>query len=549
MASVLLNRGLNYDDAHDLMENPVALIEDPTTMYGCSDAAKAIVDGIRNKAVFFVYADYDVDGMTSGTLLDNFFKNAGADCSVRFPERVDGYGITMEYANYVIESEVAPKIVITVDNGINGPTSNDAIAALRKADIEVIILDHHERGSELPNAVICDPWADPELNENTQGLHLCGCAVAWKTCIIAEAMLGRELKTEDMLPLVALGTVADVMPMTLENRAMVAIGLNMINSGRGYCKGVKKLMQANNITHLTAKDIGWTIGPHLNACSRMGDTRTGADVVLLDSPDIDKVLRYNKERKSLTDEAVKDAREEIGDICSLPVITFDASAYPKAHGIAGIIAGKLAETYGRPAVVYTKEQGSDECQGSCRSVPGISIKDIINNSAYFGHTVGASGHAEACGAILLKSKLSQFERDAAKYIIEHSVPADETVEPTLNVDAELDFGELCPGLVKEFNLVPFGGKGDEPLLCTEEVIVEPLTPFKNKDHLVLKMMDSKGKTAYALKWYGMAEYMELGQPEKMRIAGSPAPAKYAARSLGIGYSDAIIDLKYMQSIA
>ena len=536
MASVLLNRGIAQAEAELLLDNPVALIEDPKNMYGVEDAANAIYQAIQEKRNFYVYADYDVDGMTSGTLLHDFFKAAGVKASIAFPERVDGYGITIEYAKAIIEQAKEPSIVITVDNGI---TAVEPIRLLQEAGIPVVILDHHEPGAIIPEAIICDPWMDCR-----QGTHLCGCGVAWKVCMMVEHMMDADLGIEQMLPLVALGTVADVMPMTIENRAIVTMGLAMINKREH--KGIAKLMTACDIKKLTAKDIAWTIGPNLNACSRMGDTLTGAKVLLESNPDTEAVLRYNRQRKNLTDDAIKEAKEVIGEACALPVITFDSSAYPA--GIMGIIAGKLAEEYGRPAAVYQQEEGGDHCHASCRSVPGISIKDIINHAAFSGYTEGAAGHAEACGAVLLKSKLDLFEMDAAQYIQECLASAVEAdAEPTLDIDSEIALDELTPGLIAELNLVPFSGSGDEPLFCTEEVVVEPMTPFKNKEHLVLRMMDSNGKIGYALKWYGMADYMELGSPERLRVAGTPAPAKFAAKSLGLNYSDAIIDLKYMEA--
>ena len=219
----------------------------------------------------YIFADYDVDGLTSGFILSSFLKDIlGYKVETYYPERSEGYGLSPAFANNLNDKDA---VVITVDNGI---TANEAVSILSNKCIPTIIIDHHEPADELPDAVeLCDAHIDKNY-----GTHLCCAAVIWKVVHKIAELLGwpedkLRLLDRSYLPYVALGTISDVMPPVLENYAIIALGLEEINKGQSNT--LSSLMEQEGIKRMTSKDLAWTIAPELNACSRMGNVQLGKD--------------------------------------------------------------------------------------------------------------------------------------------------------------------------------------------------------------------------------------------------------------------------------
>lgn len=544
---ILKNREITPESARKLMEMPISLLDTPTGIPGAMEAATRIFELTHNKKKpFVVFADYDVDGMTAGYIMTDFLLSIGCPAMVKYPERSEGYGLSVEFANELIKSGV-PLTVITVDNGV---TANKAIKKLREHGIETIVTDHHERGYELPDCIICDPWLTDEP-ANGDGKGLCGAAVAWKVCMIIEELVEREsgVQTnicEKYLPYVGIGTVADVMPMTDENRALVKMALSEINK-RNPVPFIKSLKDIFDLNTVNAKDIGWSIAPKLNSSSRMGDTQLAAmslfeteEAVLNER--LTKVVKMDKKRKEYTDKAIEEAleyNEPTNAIC-----LFDASSYPQ--GICGIIAGKLAETYQKPAIVYFGNVGN-ELQCSCRSTPWLDIKSIINIEAQKGNAKGAMGHAQACGAVLYKDKIEDFIRGTNETIstILEELNVEEAEEEEIFIDSEISLKDINKNIQQEINSIPYWK--NIPLLSVMDIKVKKINPFKtDKGHLILEMTDGQNK-AYALGWYMGKDYEDLGSPKKISIAGELEPAKFIGKFLGLDYNDPVLMIKYLKT--
>ena len=274
---ILAKRGITREEATQLKKNPVSLIEWPERIAGIHEAAKAISEAIYEKRPIYVFADYDVDGMTSGYVMTSCLEGLGATVEVYYPEREEGYGLSISFGKKLERLELPVKpLVVTVDNGI---TAVEPVQYLIDRGYPVVITDHHQPADILPNCIICDPWLDQK-----EGTHLAGVAVAWKVALLTEYYLEKKTGIEydivfDYLPFVGIGTVSDVMPMKLENRAIVAWALKQINSDKiPVFNAMKEIFGLKSIT---AKDIGWSIAPKLNSSSRLGDTRTAAGAFFL----------------------------------------------------------------------------------------------------------------------------------------------------------------------------------------------------------------------------------------------------------------------------
>lgn len=541
---ILYNRAIMPRDADRLLNNPLALIDDmPDNIYGAKEAALKILENLANGAKFLVFADYDVDGMVSGYIMTDFLRKVGADIYCYYPERSEGYGLSMEFAK-AIDYDDGPWCVITVDNGI---TALEPIEYIISKDADVVVTDHHEPGIKLPNCTVCDPWIDKNY-----GTHLCGAGVAWKICMLMESVLEETTSaltlTEEYIPFLGIATIADVMPMSLENRAIIKLALEKMNSNDPgtYMSILKKMFSLYNVT---AKDIGWTIAPVLNGASRMGDTQSAAESFYeTDEDDLSetfiKLNKYNRSRKTLQDKAVKEATKN--DYADDDIILFDASDYPP--GLYGIVASKLAELNKKPAIVYCSDD-SNILSGSCRTYGDIDIKSLINIETVKGNAYGAAGHHNACGCNLMKDKLDDFKQgvhDSLNGIypeellrVESKIlqPVDhQDIPDSLNdiqVDCEIIPAEITADLLSEINQIPF--YKDEPLFILKNMPVNMMHPFKNKNHLVLKL----GNTV-ALGWNMTELFPGIENANKINILGKISNAGFSAKYFGLNRYDAIL---------
>lgn len=504
-----------------LLHDPMELIENPYDIEGIEEVARQIIKAVCDSHFLYIYADYDVDGLTSGYIMSKFLEELGGKAVVHFPERTEGYGLSMEFCKEVVESKESRAItIITVDNGI---TKHDEINFLKEHDINVIVTDHHEADevSGIPSVPVCDPKA----SKNKVGEHLCGAGVAWKVCSVIEDILEREYgleKTDRMskyVPYVALGTVADVMPMVPENMALINLGLYIINERKNLLFNC--FMEYLQKEYINAETFAWELAPMLNACGRMGETRTGANLLFASSKEetmewLKDIDDLNYKRKKQQNDFLSSI-EEPSDDDKIILVELDKNY----TGIAGPVAGKIAETYQRPAIVYHEAYDSDEepvYKGSVRSVLGIDILSFLKAEQEKGIVKQAGGHAGAAGITFYRSgkKLKQFKEDANKAFKDLK-----PVERTVELDSEVTFKDLNTSNMDELALIPYDkGICPAPNFHMKDVAVTAKQPFKNKDHLVLEAVDKEGKKLTLVGWGMYPKYAEIGEPKKISIAGT-----------------------------
>ena len=500
MTEILINRNIKYEDIEKLLKNPGDCLEDPTVIAGLTEAAAAINDIINEGYKIKIFADYDVDGLTAGYVMYSYISNFTSAVEVYYPERSEGYGLSMNFCKNLPEGSA----VITVDNGISKTAE---VTYCNSMGMPVVITDHHEAKGELPDTVICNPW----LGE--KGHHLCGAAVAWKICQQIDKLRNTDIAWQ-YTPYVAIGTIKDVMPITLENMAIIKVGLEMI--GEEYTPSIQLLLKSQKITKCTVEDIDWKVGPLLNTCGRLGNIQLAKDFLFSRNKNniikhIAKMLEMNETKKAIVSKASKKALEQ--DYSHDAFCLFDVTEF--GSGIAGLIANKLIEATGKPAIVYTKNSGSF-WSGSVRT-DGFNILPYLQHEKEVGNILDYGGHAEACGITLLPD-VETFKQSLNAHI---RIPLMdfETREEAVMIDAEIKLQDVTKKVYGAISELPIG---KPPIFIIRNLIVTGWrTSSNNPDNLCISVMDNEEKVVQDYWAWGKSEvYKRLGEPYKIDILGT-----------------------------
>ena len=417
---IYANRGIQHPDELNLSLNQLV---PPQSLLGVQQAADLLADAIEGEARVVIVGDYDADGATSSALAVSLLRQMGLnDVSYLVPNRFEfGYGLSPEIV--VLAAERQPDLIVTVDNGI---ASHSGVLTAQGLGISVLITDHHLPGAELPPA-------DVIVNPNQPGCHfpsksLAGVGVMFYvlTALRAElrnrgwfAQAGIEPPNlGDALDLVALGTIADVVPLDRNNRILVAAGLARIRAGRAR-PGIEALLEVAgcDASQMSSTDLGFRLGPRLNAAGRLDDMSVGIECLLAAStrearPLAQRLHDYNRERRDIEAQMQEDALAQLaalepGDVeASFGLALYDPGFH---QGVVGILAARLRERYHRPTIVFA-ESGNGELKGSGRSIPGVHIRDVLDRVAtqHPGLVSKFGGHAMAAGLSIAHSDLAAF---------------------------------------------------------------------------------------------------------------------------------------------
>lgn len=506
---VLYNRGIQNTDQAMAFLSPGENFYDPMLLLNMDGVVERILYAIDRQEAIAVYGDYDVDGVSATALLVETIQLLGGNVTAYIPNRFDeGYGLNIEALNYLREQGI--QLVLTVDCGIRSlPEAEHA----RQIGLDLIISDHHHPLEQIPAAqfVICpkqkgDPY--PEKN-------LAGVGVAFK---IAQALLQRRLKELPYegygLDLVALGTVADVVPLTGENRMLVRAGLKELR--RGWRAGVRSLAQAARLTlsTLSTADIGFGLAPRLNAAGRLESALASYQLLLeRDVQQIGLLVQrlddQNRERQKITTEMQKRAEELIeAEGFEEILFAFDENFNP---GVVGLVAGKLAESYYRPAVVG--HINGEYVRASCRSIPAFHITQALDACADL--MVHHGGHALAAGFTIHRDYLPELKLRLAKIAADQLGDLD--LRPVLRADVELPLGELHPEFLKYLHLLePTGMDNPEVYFVSRNVrTANPRAIGVEGKHL--KFLVTDGWITYDAVAFRQGHWMESGLPKEVDI--------------------------------
>lgn len=505
LARVLAARGVVSPAQIDRFLRPrLSDLADPFDLPDMAAAADRVWRALEANEPIAVYGDYDVDGVTSAALLVLVLRALGARVAVSLPNRIDeGYGLSLESLERCLATH-GPRLIITVDCGTG---SRDAVDRARQAGVDVVVTDHHEIGPTLAEAVAV---VNPKRGSNAGQRMLSGVGVAFKLC---HALLkaGRErghaaanLDLREHLDLVALGTVADVVPVLGENRILIRHGLACLN-GRSR-PGLRALAEVAGASgELGAYHVGFVLGPRLNAAGRLGHAEAALELLLSGQDDHARGVAVtldeaNRERKRLETEILEESIRRV-----------EATFRPDSHfavvvgergwhvGVVGIVAARLVARYGRPAVVVGFDD-SGMGRGSCRSIDGLDLVAALE--ACSGHLHKHGGHARAAGLELHEDAFEQF-RQAFHGACATALKGRD-LRPQLRIDAWVTLDEVMhPGFMGTLaQLAPFGEQHPEPVWAVRDVPVAGVVREVGEGHL--KFAVSAGSRRMEAIAFGMA---------------------------------------------
>ncbi|MBK1855642.1 single-stranded-DNA-specific exonuclease RecJ [Verrucomicrobiaceae bacterium 5K15] len=487
LVRMLCQRGVEIGDMKRFLQPRLQDLQDPFLMPDMRPAVDRILTAIDQNQSVCVYGDYDVDGITSVTLLTRVLRAYGVKTRSFIPRRgPEGYGLNEAALKRCMSEGDKPDLLVTVDCGTASLTE---IAALTTDGVDVIVVDHHEPPPQgKPDCIAVVNPKCPQEREGDSFDYLCAAGVVFK---LAHALLktrmidGFDLK--EHLDMVAMATVADIVPLVNENRLLVRHGLKFLANTKN--EGLKALMEVAQVKGpLTSADVGFRIGPRINAAGRMDRpedalatlTTTDADeaAALAETLDGHNKTRQGEELR-IHKAALKQLEAEHDP--SDPVIVLGSRDWHP--GVVGIVASRLMRRFHKPTfIIAIDAQGIGK--GSGRSIGGVSLMDAINANRELLEAGG--GHAMAAGISVHEDKIDAFRQGFADFVTTHVSEEDRL--PRLHIDAEIDFPTLSLDFLKSYELLqPFGSANPEPLFMTREVwLTEPPQELKNH-HLRLSM--------------------------------------------------------------
>jgi single-stranded-DNA-specific exonuclease len=493
VVQLLYNRGLvTAESIETFIAADERLHNDPLLLPDIDKAVDRMRRALESGEKIAIYGDFDADGITATTLLNEGLKALGADVVPYIPHRGDeGYGLNNAALSYLSGEGIT--LLITVDCGISaGPEVIEA----GRLGMDVVITDHHNIPEEIPSAVAV---IDPKREDARYPFNdLAGVGVAYKVLQALALSLEPDKNVESLLDLVALGTVADMVSLLGENRYLVKRGLEILHKTKRI--GIKELAKCAGIpvSAIDTDIISWVLAPRLNAAGRLDHAGIGLKLLSTDSADeahnlAELLERKNSERQRLTEILVAKAREQIAkDATDAPLIMVGGNDFHS--GVVGVVAGKLSEEFYRPVVVF--EEGSEWTKGSARSVPEVSIIEALSGCSDLLHRYG--GHPMAAGFTISTHKLSELRMKLTEKIAEQADLMD--VHPHILVDAEVKLADLEGDAFRMIQqLAPFGSANPYPVFLTRGIMVDDCKCVgSNGDHLKFKLSD--GRT----KWDGIA---------------------------------------------
>lgn len=510
-ARMLVQRGVEAAQLDEYI-NPTlrSHFPDPNSMAGMEAFADDFSDAIINNVKIGIFADFDVDGATSAAVMTRFLRYCGVDPVVYIPDRLtEGYGPNANAMR--IMKEQGAEYITMLDCGI---TSFEPLQAAKDMGLKVAVFDHHEPEDELPAAAHV---INPKRKDDTAGLSmLAACGVTFMACVAVNKALRSkdyfknksisEAPLKDWLDLVGLGTVCDMVPLEGLNRLFVKAGFKQMAHRKN--EGINALCQVGNIETLPSpKDAGWSIGPRINAGSRVHRSDLGARLLSTEDADEAQSIAWaleecNQERKKIQQTMMQTALNKIEFMNAEHenfILVDDESFH---SGLSGLVAGRLKEQYNKPAIVITyveNDEGIKEGRGSGRSVAGVNMADLFISAREAGVIVKGGGHAMAGGFTIMPDKLAAFKEYIADFIAKNK----NSVEvPTIEIDAlatvraaKVDFIKMITQQVG-----PFGMGNPEPVFAITDVQIYQVDVLKDK-HIRLMIGDHEGGTRMKVMFF------------------------------------------------
>ena len=511
IARVLANRNiLNPNLARPFFTPNLDMLHNPYLMQDMDKAVERVLTNINSGKPIMVFGDYDVDGTTGAASLYLAFQKFGADVTYYIPDREkEGYGLS--YHGIEVAKDIGIDLIITCDCGINAFVQVDFA---NEQNIDIIITDHHTTDTELPKAhAILNPKRE-DCGYPFKGL--CGGGVAFKLI----TAIGNELNIpltdyEEIIPLITLGTAADVVPIKDENRVIVHHGLNILENLEK--PGLKTLLELAGLKgHISVGQLVFSIAPRINAAGRIGDANRAVELLVTDDQDKARLLakeldNENKRRQIIQQAVVDEALLKVNAEADLKnenaLVLANAGWHP---GVVGIVASKIKEEFNRPTIIIALENGSGK--GSARSVAGFDLYEAL--TACKTHLDDYGGHPMAAGLTLSNKKLEDFKKAFINFANERLT--EENLQATLTLDSEIALQDITPRFMEFLDkLSPYGPGNMRPKFAIRnaEIAGAPKVIGKTGEHIRFKIR--QGLKSCSAVGFGLSNKYEMlitGQP-------------------------------------
>ena len=512
LATILVNRDIISENEVRLFLNPTRTdFYDPFLITDMEIAVERIIKARDNNEKVTIYGDYDVDGITSITVLKSFLKDIGLEADTYIPNRLEeGYGLNKNAINKIAKSGC--KLMITVDCGISGI---EEIAYANSLGIQTIVTDHHEAGNELPNAIAV---IDNKRKDSKYPFReLAGVGVVFKLIQALGIKLGlKEEAYLKYLDIVCVGTISDIVPLVDENRVITKLGLMLIKQTKNI--GLKSIINSSGYSKIDSNTISFGVAPRVNACGRMGKAEEALELFL--SQNINevneltkKLNEHNRERqeteKAIFESAVKTIEKE--KLNENKAIVVGGENWH--HGVIGIVSSKITEMYFKPSILLSFEEDGIG-KGSGRSIPGFDLHEALMQCLDTIEKFG--GHSMAVGITIRKENLDKFRKEFEAIATEKNI--DEII-PIINIDAKVNLSDINKEMVNSLKqLEPFGEGNKMPVFAFKNLKIDSIRALSEGKHLKLTLKDNN----YMINAIGfnighLAEEYRIG--DKVDVAG------------------------------
>ena len=481
IATILVNKNLEEKKDIDKFLNPTRNdFYDPYLMPDMEIAINRIIEAIEKREKIIIYGDYDVDRITSITVLKKFLLERGAIVDDYIPYRLDeGYGLNKKAIKKIVEEKYT--LMITVDCGISGI---DEVEYANSLGLETIITDHHEQAEKLPRALAV---VDAKRKDNKYPFNqLAGVGVVFKLI----QGIGIKLNLEEkeylkFLDLVCVGTISDIVPLVDENRVIAKLGLKLVKVTKNI--GLKTLLNSIGYKNIDSTCVSFGLAPRINACGRMGHQEEALKLFLTEDPNeagriANKLNEYNRERQEKEKKIFTEALEMIkNDKNDKPCIILAGENWH--HGVIGIVASKVTEMYFKPSILICLED--DEGKGSGRSIPGFDLHEALSKCDKYIKKFG--GHSMAIGITIKKDEFSKFKEQFEEYASSCNI---DKIVPVIHIDEEVSLRNINKEVVKELSLLePFGEGNKMPLFLYKNLKIHSIRALSEGKHLKLTLKD------------------------------------------------------------
>lgn len=499
LAQILINRGIaDAKEAEDFLHATPDKLLDPYLFNGMERAVSLVRTAAKKGEKAMIFGDYDVDGLTAVALLKETLSGMGLDAAHYIPHRIrEGYGLNKNSVNLALQRGI--KLAITVDCGTN---NNGEIRELMRRNIDVIVTDHHE-----PLNQDAAPCASVIINPKIKGCRykyreLAGVGVTYKLC---QALTGKKLLEE--LDLVALGTIADVVPLTGENRVIVKEGLKKIAHTKRA--GLKALMETSRIKgkKITSGFVSFILGPRINASGRMDTAETALNLLMSRRDEeamafAQSLETHNRRRQKIEEKIMEEARDLIDREINFKEHKIIVIAREGWHqGVLGIVASKIADRFYRPTIVISKT--GTLCKGSGRSIKNFHLFRALEECGDLLKSFG--GHSHAAGLIITDDNINGF-KDKINRLAKERLSLEDLL-PSLDIDMELSLLDINREIVKEIEaLEPFGAGNHEPLFYTKDLKIKGEPAVLGRE--TLKFWATDGDNTLQVIAFGMAGFKD-----------------------------------------